>query len=88
MTIRNGRIVYDLNGIATPINAPVRPLPIKVNVQENFTDWYNTIESKNGLNLTPSKSINQPEFFRQYRKDSIWWTEAFTFPENKRPCSS
>ena len=83
MTIRGGKIVYDLNGIATPINAPLRLSPIKVNVQENFADWYNTIESKNGLKLTPSKSINQPEFFRQYRKDSIWWTEAFTFLKTK-----
>jgi len=83
MTIRNGRIVYDLNGIATPINPPVHPLPIKVNVNENFSDWFNTIKSKNGLKLTPSKSINQQEFFRQYRKDSIWWTEAFTFLKTK-----
>jgi dihydroorotase len=83
MTIRDGRIVYDLNGIANPINPPRRPLPVKVNVGENFSDWYNTIPSKNGLKLTPSKSINQQEFFRQYRKDSIFWVEAFTFLKTK-----
>ena len=83
MTIRDGRIVYDLNGIANPINPPIRLIPLKPNPRENFYDWYNTIESKNGLKLTPSKSINQQEFFRQYRKDSTWWIEAFTFLKTK-----
>ena len=82
MTIRDGRIVYDLNGIANPINAPARPLP-KANTAENFSDWYNSIESLNGLKLTPSKSINQQEFFRQYHKNSTWWNEAFTFLKTK-----
>ena len=83
MTIRDGRIVYDLNGIANPINPPIRLIPLKPNAGENFSDWYNTIESKNGLKLTPSKSINQQEFFRQYRQDSTWWIEAFTFLKTK-----
>ena len=83
MTIRAGRIVYDLNGIANPINPPIRLVPPKPNPNENFSDWYNTIPSKNGLKLTPSTSINQQEFFRQYRKDSTWWIEAFTFLKTK-----
>jgi len=83
MTIRAGRIVYDLNGIANPINPPIRPVPPKPNPNENFSDWYNTIPSNNGLMLTPSKSINQQEFFRQYRKDSLFWIKAFTFLKTK-----
>lgn len=83
MTIRDGRIVYDLNGIANPINAPRRPSPVTANATNNFADWYNTIPSGNGLNLTPNKSINQEEFFRQYRKNNKWWDEAFTFLKTK-----
>ena len=83
MTIRDGRIVYDLNGIANPINAPAHPAPVKTNVSENFSDWYNSIESQNGLKLTPANSINQQEFFRQYRKNNTWWNEAFTFLKTK-----
>ena len=83
MTIRAGRIVYDLNGIANPINPPIRLVPPKPNPNDNFSDWYNTIPSNNGLMLTPSKSINQQEFFRQYRKDSLFWIKAFTFLKTK-----
>ncbi len=79
MTIRDGRIVYDLNGIADPIIAPRRPLPISTNPADNFTALFNTIPSKNGLQLTPNKSINQQEFYKQYRKNNKWWDEAFTF---------
>ena len=83
MTVRDGRIVYDLNGIANPINAPRRPLPVTANATNNFTDWYNSIPSGDGLKLTPNKSINQEEFFRQYRKNNTWWDEAFTFLKTK-----
>ncbi|HET7116699.1 MAG TPA: amidohydrolase/deacetylase family metallohydrolase [Hanamia sp.] len=83
MTIRAGRIVYDLNGIADPIIAPHRSSPVTANATNNFSDWYNTIESRNGLKLTPNKSINQEEFFRQYRKNNTWWDEAFTFLKTK-----
>jgi dihydroorotase len=83
MTIRDGRIVYDLNGIANPIIAPKRPLPVMANATNNFSDWYNTIPSGNELKLTPNKSINQEEFFRQYRKNKTWWDEAFTFLKTK-----
>ncbi len=83
MTIRDGRIVYDLNGIANPIFAPRRPIPVTANASNNFADWYNTIESSNGLKLTPNKSINETEFFRQYRKNNTWWDEAFTFLKTK-----
>lgn len=79
MTIRDGRIVYDLNGIANPIIAPHHPLPVVANATNNFSEWFKTIPSKNGLPLTPSKSINEEEFFRQYRKNNTWWEEAFTF---------
>lgn len=83
MTIRDGRIVYDLNGIANPVNAPQRPLPVTANATNNFADWYKTIPSQNGLQLTPNKSINEEEFFRQYRKNNTWWDEAFTFLKTK-----
>ena len=83
LTIRDGRIVYDLNGIANPINAPRRASPIIANTSNNFTDWYNSLPSGNGLKLTPNKSINQEEFFRQYRKNNKWWDEAFTFLKTK-----
>jgi dihydroorotase len=76
MTIRDGKIVYDLNGIANPIvPPPIPPIPPK----ENFMNWYNSIPSANGLQLAPNKSINQLEFFRQYNKNKTWWEEAFTF---------
>jgi len=79
MTIRDGRIVYDLNGIANPVIAPRRP---SVAIDQ-FLVWFNNIESANGLKLTPSPSINQQEFFRQYRKNNTWWDEAFTFLKTK-----
>lgn len=79
MTIRDGHIVYDLNGIANPIVAPPIPIINNVNTPQNFLAWFNSIPSKNGLQLTPNKSINTDEFFKQYNKDSIWWHEAFTF---------
>ena len=79
MTIRDGRIVYDLNGIANPIIVQRHYQP----VVDQFAVWYNNIESKNGLKLTPSASINQQEFFRQYRKNNTWWDEAFTFLKTK-----
>jgi YhcH/YjgK/YiaL family protein len=79
LTVRDGRIVYDLNGIANPIIAPRHPLPVVANATNNFSAWFNTIPSQNGLQLTPSKSINEEEFFRQYRKNNTWWNEAFTF---------
>jgi dihydroorotase len=83
MTIRDGRIVYDLNGIANPIIAPRRASPIIINASNNFSEWYKTIPSQNGLQLIPSKSINEEEFFRQYRKNNTWWDEAFTFLKTK-----
>lgn len=83
MTIRDGRIVYDLNGIANPIIAPHHPLPVIANATNNFSEWFKTIPSKNGLQLTPSKSINEEEFFKQYRKNNTWWDEAFTFLKTK-----
>jgi YhcH/YjgK/YiaL family protein len=83
MTIRDGRIVYDLNGIANPIVAPRRNFPVNVNPSNNFTEWFNTIPSGNGLNLIPNKSINQEEFFKQYRKNNQWWDDAFTFLKTK-----
>ena len=79
MTIRDGRIVYDLNGIANPIIAPRRP---SVAIDQ-FLVWFDNIASGNGLKLTPNPSINQQEFFRQYRKNNTWWDEAFTFLKTK-----
>ena len=79
MTIRDGRIVYDLNGIASPIIVQRHFQP----TVDQFAVWYNNIESENGLKLTPSPSINQQEFFRQYRKNNTWWDEAFTFFKTK-----
>lgn len=79
MTIRDGRIVYDLNGIANPIIAPRHP---SVAIDQ-FLVWFDNIASGNGLKLTPNSSINQQEFFRQYRKNNTWWGEAFTFLKTK-----
>ena len=79
MTIRDGRIVYDLNGIANPIIVQRHFQPDI----DQFSVWFNNVDSKNGLKLTPSASINQQEFFRQYRKNNTWWDEAFTFFKTK-----
>ena len=79
MTIRDGRIVYDLNGIANPIIVQRHFQPDI----DQFSVWFNNVDSKNGLKLTPSASINQQEFFRQYRKNNTWWDEAFTFLKTK-----
>jgi dihydroorotase len=79
LTVRDGRIVYDLNGIANPIIAPRRQSPAMTDATNDFSEWFKTIPSKNSLQLTPSKSINDQEFFRQYRKNNTWWNEAFTF---------
>jgi dihydroorotase len=83
LTVRDGRIVYDLNGIANPIIAPRHQSPATADATNDFSEWFKTIPSKNGLQLTPSKSINDQEFFRQYRKNNIWWDEAFTFLKTK-----
>lgn len=81
MTIRDGKVVYDLNGIADPV---VLSYPIygKPRV-DNFNPWYKKIPSTNNLNVTASNSINQEEFFRQYKKNPKYWDEAFEFFNNR-----
>lgn len=82
LTIRDGKIVYDLNGIANPIVVPFPQRPGR-GAGEAFANWYNGKPSTNNLKLTPSSSINQQEFFRQYHKNPKWWDEAFDFLNNK-----
>lgn len=80
VTIRDGKIVYDLNGIANPIAVPFTMGP---GMQITFANWYKSRPSTNNLNLTPSSSINQQEFFRQYQKNPKYWNEAFEFLNTK-----
>jgi dihydroorotase len=82
LTIRDGKIVYDLNGITNPVVLPIQQRE-NTNTGNAFVNWYNSRESTNKLKLTPSNSINQQEFFRQYRKNPNWWNEAFDFLNNK-----
>ena len=81
LTLRDGRIVYDLNGIANPIVVPFSPAGRSAG--DAFANWYKSKKSTNKLKLTPGNSINQQEFFRQYRKNPKWWDEAFDFLNNK-----
>ncbi len=82
MTIRDGKIVYDLNGVADPVVVPFTQRAGR-NSGNDFIAWYNSKTSSNNLKLTPSSSINQQEFFRQYQKNPRWWDEAFDFLNNK-----
>lgn len=80
LTVRDGKIVYDLNGIAKPI---VLSFNRNFNPVGAFTKWYDGLSATNGLHLKPSVSINQEEFFRQYKRNPKWWTEAFEFLNTK-----
>lgn len=82
LTIRDGKIVYDLNGIANPIVVPFAQ-QFGRSAGETFANWYKGKAATNSLKLTPSSSINQQEFFRQYRKNPKWWDEAFDFLNTK-----
>lgn len=81
MTIRDGKIVYDLNGIANPIVVPFNR-GIR-NAGDAFAHWYKERKATNKIKPQPSSSINQQEFFRQYQKNPKWWDEAFDFLNNK-----
>lgn len=78
MTIRGGKIVYDLNGITTPL---MLGPSFGRGANNVFAKWY--MEKFPGGNITPSNSINQEEFFRQYQKNPKYWDEAFAFLNNK-----
>lgn len=80
LTLRDGRIVYDLNGIANPI---VVPFAGRQGMPNSFANWYSGRPATNNLKLTPSSSINQQEFFREYRKNPKYWNEAFEFLNTK-----
>lgn len=79
LTIRDGNIVYDLNGIAKPVvvaySTPGAP-------GDAFAQWYASGNTSGKRQLTPSTSINRLEFFRQYRKYPGWWDKAFEFLNN------
>ncbi|MCC7526017.1 MAG: amidohydrolase/deacetylase family metallohydrolase, partial [Chitinophagaceae bacterium] len=81
LTIRDGRIVYDLNGIANPIVIPFNP-GSRMGA-DAFANWYAGKKTIHSPRLKPSGSINQQEFFRQYRKNPKWWDAAFEFFNNK-----
>lgn len=81
LTLRDGRIVYDLNGMANPIAVPFSPGGRSAG--DAFANWYKSRMSTNKLQLTPGNGINQQEFFRQYHKNPKWWDAAFDFLNNK-----
>lgn len=78
MTIRDGKIVYDLNGIAEPLVIAASPSNT-ANAGETVASLYKNIRSENKLQITPHSSINEKEFFRQYQKNPEWWNKAFLF---------
>jgi len=82
MIFRDGSIVYDLNSIANPVVAPFDQRS-GTGTGDGFAEWYKSKPVSNGLHLTPSGSINQQEFFRQYKKNPKWWDEAIDFLNNK-----
>ena len=43
------------------------------------SQWFQSKNWLNGLQLAPHKSINQQEFSKQYHKNKTWWDEAFNF---------
>jgi dihydroorotase len=80
LTIRDGKIVYDLNGIANPVVTSINSLVDgKINKNENLAKWYDSKVWLNGVPLISHESINQQEFSKQYHKNKIWWDEAFGF---------
>lgn len=78
MTVRAGKIVYDLNGIASPLMVRSGR---RLAVNTAFTNWYNATFSTS--NKRPNNSINEQEFFRQYKKNPAYWDQAFAFLNNK-----
>ena len=76
LTIREGKIVYDLNGIANPIF-------MTTNNRAGLSAWYKQKKVTNKLKLTPHSSINENEFFRQYRANPKWWDLAIDFLNTK-----
>lgn len=47
--------------------------------KENIEQWYNHHEWLNGLNLTPNKSIDKKEFYKQYHASKAFWDMAFSY---------
>ena len=44
--------------------------------------WFKKKEWLGGLALEPHKSIDKPEFYRQYQKNKIYWDKAFAYLKN------
>ena len=78
LTIRNGKIVYDLNGIADPIQ-PKTKTAIAEQINTSDPKWFANKGWLHGLSLKPHRSINDKEFAKQYQKNNVWWDEAFAF---------
>lgn len=45
--------------------------------KEEISSWYSSHDWLSGLQLNPSESINQLEFEKLYKANSIWWDKAF-----------
>ena len=41
--------------------------------------WFQKKEWLDGLQLQPHKTINKPEFARQYHVNKVYWDKAFTY---------
>jgi biofilm protein TabA len=47
--------------------------------KKTVSKWYASKEWASGLKIKPHKSVNQKEFYRQYKLNNKWWDEAFEF---------
>lgn len=46
---------------------------------KEINEWYKKGEWLGNLKLSPHKSINRHELYRQYHNNSVWWDKAFEF---------
>lgn len=47
--------------------------------EKEVSQWYSGREWLNGWQVTPHASVNQQEFYRQYRLHREWWDKAFRY---------
>jgi len=63
----------------TALTAGAQTIPAENWSKRQVKKWYKKKEWLGGLQLKPHKTVNKQEFARQYRLNSKYWNEAFTF---------
>jgi len=63
---------------STAMNAAAQTV-VKEWTKHDAKKWFEKKEWLGGLQWQPHKSINKPEFARQYHINKVYWDKAFTF---------